>query len=202
MCLPNLTQWHPVPLDLDRHSEVCSDVKKILSANTNLKKTPVFSSWMCLISVLGLFVLCCITMAVNGACEWCLLISPGSCPAAENALVVTQSTGLLTPGDNTGGWQRRGQGYNRTWTSQSGLVCTLSQIPFSFLACFEDGYVIRSVLSLYGANLLTVTNEVLCRGVWLIECVFVVGGYIGVQWVLGINEVECEQCSCQPPSSS
>lgn len=34
-------------------------------------------------------------------------------------------------------------------------------------------------------------------------CVFGgLAGYIGVQqWVPGINEVECEQCSCQPSAS-
>lgn len=67
----------------------------------------------------------CITVVVNGACEWCRLASYHVFPAAEKAGAATPRAGLLIPGDVRATLQK---GYNQlytcSWTSHRGPVCT------------------------------------------------------------------------------
>lgn len=77
----------------------------------------------------------CVTVVVNGACEWCLLASHSVFPAAENAGAVTPRVGLLVPGDFRATMQR--DIINRTLRGAENCKEALSALyfVFPFLLC-------------------------------------------------------------------
>lgn len=72
----------------------------------------------------------CVTVVVNGACEWCLLASHSVFPAAENAGAATPRVGLHLPGDFRATMQR--DIINRTLRGAENCKEALSALYFVF----------------------------------------------------------------------
>lgn len=150
-------------------------------------------------------------MVVDGACEWCLLMS---CTHFFQQLRILD----LWPRGQAcwplvifwlTEWKKYLELFGLTSQSSSGASSALYFTSFFFFfILYLKNVSLFVLLSLvfawcqFGASSSAQRAVRAHVGVSVSVCmyVFVVGGYIRVQWVLRIKQ-KCEQCSCQPSAS-